>query len=63
MFDSWGATEWFILVIDLVALAIVVEFLRRKIKHKLDEVEVRQAFHLQQRRAAPPTTIDETSDE
>ncbi len=50
MFDSWTAIDWFILVIDIVAIAIVATFLKRKIQHKLAEVEARQSFHRQQRK-------------
>ena len=49
MFDSWTGMDWFILVIDIVAIAIVATFLKRKIQHKLAEVEARQAFHRQHR--------------
>ena len=42
MFDNWGYVEWLILVIDIVAIVIVVRFLRNKIKSKLHEVELRQ---------------------
>ena len=30
MFDNWGYVEWLILVIDIVAIVIVVRFLRNK---------------------------------
>ncbi len=42
MFDNWGYVEWLILVIDIVAIVIVVRFLRNKIKSNLNEVELRQ---------------------
>ncbi len=50
MFENWGTTEWFILVIDIVAVIIVVRFLRNKIRRKLNEVELRQSFQTRQRR-------------
>jgi len=50
MFENWGATEWFILVVDIVAVIIVVRFLRNKIRRKLNEVEVRQGFQTRKRR-------------
>tara|TARA_B100000497_G_C7403202_1_gene255233 strand:+ start:37 stop:237 length:201 start_codon:yes stop_codon:yes gene_type:complete len=50
MFDNWGNTEWFILVIDIIAVIIVVRFLRNKIRRKLNEVELRQSFQTRQRR-------------
>lgn len=43
MFDSWTASTWLILLVDIVALIIVVKFLKAKIQHKLKEVEARQA--------------------
>ncbi|MAK20225.1 MAG: hypothetical protein CMA05_02820 [Euryarchaeota archaeon] len=50
MFENWGTTEWFILVVDIVAVIIVVRFLRNKIRRKLNEVEVRQGFQTRKRR-------------
>ena len=50
MFENWGATEWFILVVDILAVIIVVRFLRNKIRRKLDEVELRQNFQTRKRR-------------
>ena len=43
MFDEWTAGTWLILLVDIVAIAIVVVFLKWKIQHKLHEVEARQA--------------------
>ncbi len=43
MFESWTASTWLILLIDIIAVVIVVLFLRAKIQHKLKEVEARQA--------------------
>ena len=43
MFDEWTAGTWLILLVDIVAIIIVVVFLKRKIQHKLHEVEARQA--------------------
>ena len=50
MFANWGTTEWFILVVDIVAVIIVVRFLKNKIRRKLNEVEVRQGFQTRKRR-------------
>ena len=50
MFENWGTTEWFILVVDIVAVIIVVRFLRNKISRKLNEVELRQGFQTRKRR-------------
>ena len=50
MFENWGMTEWFILVVDIVAVIIVVRFLRNKISKKLKEVELRQDFQTRKRR-------------
>lgn len=50
MFENWGTTEWFILVVDIVAVIIVVRFLKNKIRRKLNEVEVRQSFQTRKRR-------------
>ena len=43
MFGELTTGTWLILLVDLVAIVIVVMFLRRKIQHKLHEVEARQA--------------------
>ena len=50
MFENWGMTEWFILVVDIVAVIIVVRFLRNKISRMLNEVELRQGFQTRKRR-------------
>lgn len=50
MFENWGNTEWFILIVDIVAVIIVVRFLRNKIRRKLNEVELRQNFQTRKRR-------------
>ena len=50
MFENWGATEWFILVVDILAVIIVVRFLWNKVKRKLNEVELRQNFQTRKRR-------------
>ena len=50
MFENWGKTEWFILVVDILAVIIVVRFLRNKIRRKFNEVELRQSFQARKRR-------------
>ena len=50
MFDNWTYVEWLILIIDILAVVIVVRFLRNKIKKKLQEVELRQNYQTRQRR-------------
>ncbi|RJU99391.1 MAG: hypothetical protein DWC04_00395 [Candidatus Poseidoniales archaeon] len=50
MFEEWGRIEWLILVVDVLALYIVYRFLKKRIQHKLDEVEARQRHHLVQRK-------------
>ena len=39
MFETWTVGTWLILVVDIIAIIIVVMFLKRKIQHKLHEVE------------------------
>ncbi|HJM55141.1 MAG TPA: hypothetical protein QGI72_02730 [Poseidonia sp.] len=51
MFDQWGLSSWGILLVDLLAIVIIVIFLKRKIQSKLKEVESRQEFHLQKRKS------------
>ena len=46
MFDTWTAGTWAILIVDVIAIVIVVLFLKSKIQHKIKEVEARQAHEL-----------------
>lgn len=50
MFETWDALDWTILIVDIVAIVIVVTFLKRKIQHKIAEVEARQAHHLRMKK-------------
>ena len=43
MFGELTTGTWLILLVDLVAIVIVVMFLKSRIKLKLTEVEARQA--------------------
>ncbi|MBT5122529.1 MAG: hypothetical protein HOM38_07380 [Euryarchaeota archaeon] len=52
MFEEWTYVEWLILAVDVAAIYIVFEFLRRKIKRKLEEVELRQQYALHRRKAS-----------
>lgn len=51
LFTGWDASDWLILVIDIIAMIIVVAFLRRKIRHKIEEVEIRQAHRLRMKKS------------
>ena len=42
MFEEWGAIEWLLLVVNIIALTIAARFLTWKIKKKFAEVEKRQ---------------------
>jgi len=53
VFEAWDAWDWTILVVDIVAIVIVATFLKRKIQHKIAEVEARQAHHLRMKKTAP----------
>ena len=63
MSDEWTAGTWLILLVDIVAIIIVVVFLKRKIQHKLHEVEARQAHQRLQRKRTQTSSSDETSAE
>ncbi|HII50131.1 MAG: hypothetical protein VYA95_00225 [Candidatus Thermoplasmatota archaeon] len=63
MFSNWTYVEWLILIIDIVAVVIVVRFLRNKIKKKLDEVELRQNFQTRQRRELAKQDNRQSSEE
>jgi hypothetical protein len=42
MFEEWGAIEWFLLLVNVIAVTIAARFLIWKIKKKFAEVEKRQ---------------------
>ena len=63
MFSNWTYVEWLILIIDIVAVVIVVKFLRNKIKKKLDEVELRQNFQTRKRREQAKQDSRQSSEE
>jgi len=50
MIENWDAGDWFILIVDIIALFIIIRFLSWKVRHKLDEVEQRQKFERRQRK-------------
>jgi flagellar biosynthesis/type III secretory pathway M-ring protein FliF/YscJ len=50
MFEQWGLEEWIILPFLLVAVAIIIWFLRRKIVRKFEEIELRQQFEARRKR-------------
>ena len=63
MFDNWGAAEWVILVVDLIAIVIVVRFLSSRVKSKLAEVEERQNISTNRRREAKQAQLRDTESE
>lgn len=63
MFDNWGAAEWVILVVDLIAIVIVVRFLSSKVKSKLAEVEERQNSSISRRRETKKAQLKNTESE
>ena len=46
MFEEWGAIEWFLLLVNIIAVTIAARFLIWKIKKKFAEVEKRQNLSL-----------------
>ena len=46
MFEEWGAIEWFLLLVNIIAVTIAARFLIWKIKKKFAEVENRQTHSL-----------------
>ncbi|HJL97671.1 MAG: hypothetical protein HOL22_07350 [Euryarchaeota archaeon] len=50
MIGNWGANDWIVLIVDIIALYIVIRFLSWKVSHKLTEVEQRQKFERRQRK-------------
>jgi len=58
MVESWTVSDWAVLVVDVVAITVVVIFLKRKIQHKLHEVELRQA-HQRLHQRSQNRSVDE----
>jgi len=50
MFEQWGMEEWIILPFLLIAVVIIIWFLRRKILRKFEEIELRQQFEARRKR-------------
>jgi protein-S-isoprenylcysteine O-methyltransferase Ste14 len=50
MFEQWGIEEWIMLPFLLVAVVIIIWFLRRKILRKFEEIELRQQFEARRKR-------------
>lgn len=50
MFEQWGIEEWIMLPLLLVAVVIIIWFLRRKILRKFEEIELRQQFEARRKR-------------
>ena len=50
MFDNGTYVEWMLLIYNIIAVIVVVWFLRKKIKSKLHEVELRQNQQTKRRR-------------
>ena len=63
LFEEWGRTEWFLLFVNAIAVYIVVRFLRAKIRHKLHEVEARQAHERLMRKRAREEDAQASSQE
>lgn len=61
MFETWTVGTWLILVVDIIAIIIVVMFLKRKIQHKLHEVEARQAHERLMRKQGRTSSPEEPS--
>ena len=63
LFEEWGAMEWVILAVDIIALVVVIGFLKWKIQRKLNEVEIRQRHHLHLKRPSAQSSEQETSED
>ena len=63
MFSEWSFGDWIILIIDILALYIIVRFLARKVKHKLEEVEQRQKFETRRRKLNRTNMLQNSEDE
>jgi protein-S-isoprenylcysteine O-methyltransferase Ste14 len=50
MFEQWGIEEWIMLPFLLIAVVIIIWFLRRKILRKFEEIELRQQFEARRKR-------------
>jgi hypothetical protein len=63
MVSEWTVVDWAVLVVDILAVVIVVAFLRRKIQLKLREVEARQAHERLMKKNAKSSASSETRQE
>jgi len=61
--QSWGKTQWILLVVDLLAIVFVIWFLKWKIQHKLAEVESRQALRTLHRQHFNQNALQDVSEE
>ena len=60
---DWTLSDWLILAVDILAVIIVVTFRKRKIQHKLREVEARQAHERLMRKKGKPSATDDGTNE
>jgi hypothetical protein len=60
---DWTLSDWLILAVDILAVIIIVTFLKRKIQHKLREVEARQAHERLMRKKGKPSPTDDGTNE
>ncbi len=60
---DWTLSDWLILVVDVLAIVVVATFLKRKIQHKLREVEARQAHERLMKKNAKSSASSETRQE
>jgi len=60
---DWTLSDWLILAVDILAVIIIVTFLKRKIQHKLREVEARQAHERLMRKKGKSSPTDDGTNE
>ena len=63
MFGNLTASTWLILLVDLIAIVIVVMFLKSRIRLKLKEVEARQAHERLMRKRGRDEATQPASEE
>ncbi|MBI19613.1 MAG: hypothetical protein CMB73_03460 [Euryarchaeota archaeon] len=50
MFNEWGITEWFLLIINLLVISLVIFLVRRKFLRLMEKVEQRHNQSAEKRR-------------
>lgn len=62
MLAGFDVSDVIVLIVDIVAVIIIVVFLKRKIQHKLHEVETRQAYQRLMKKQTQALNMDSSEE-